>query len=109
MKTGTQLRGYNKGYAQGYQAGLADGLAGKRPGDSWQELHSLPLEYLDLSVRARNCLTGWGCISVADVAALPEDAIVRMRGLGKRTADEIARALAAQNIRHTAWDSYLLD
>ncbi len=101
--------GYNKGFAAGYRAGLADGLAGKQPGDGVEGLLVLPLEFLELSVRARNCLAGQGCQNIKDVAGLSEDTIRRMRNLGKVSANEIAHALLARDIRHTAWECFLQD
>ncbi len=109
MESTKELCGYNKGYADGYRAGLADGLAGKHPGDIPPETLALPIAFLELSTRARNCLAARGCESIADVANLSESRIFRMRGLGKGSADEIARALREKGICHTAWDRYLLD
>lgn len=105
----SERAGYNRGYAEGYQAGLRDGLAGKLPGQGQEATLSLPIAYLDLSARARNCLCACGCETIADVAKLSEQTVARMRNLGKVTANEIACALHSKEIRHTPWDLYLLD
>ncbi len=107
MKSISEQSGYNRGFAEGYRAGLADGLAGKVPG--LQAVLSEPVACLGISVRARNCLTAKGCVSVGDVAALSEDDIRYMRNLGPVTADEIAHALRRHNICHTNWDVFLRD
>ena len=43
-----------------------------------------------------------------DVVCLTDEAISTMRQLGKVSASEIARAVKALNIQHSAWDKYLL-
>ncbi len=101
------MGGYNQGYADGYRAGLADGLAGKVPGG--ESAREAPLAFLNLSVRPRNALTALGCVTVADVAGLPEATILRIRGLGRLGAGEVARALRALGVFHTDWDRFLLD
>ncbi len=96
---------YRQGYLAGYRDGLAAGQAGKT---AEPELPELPLEALGLSARAVNCLHAYNCRRVADVARLSAETIGRMRGLGKLTADEIARSLHAHEVLLTAWDAFLL-
>ena len=45
---------------------------------------------------------------VRDVVRLGEERIMRMRNLGKITADEIARKLQQNKICNTVWDGYVL-
>ena len=54
-----------------------------------------PVEDLGLSVRTRNALRGIGCVTVADVLALDLSAAVR--GLGRKTKDELLLALEARS------------
>ncbi len=94
-----------RGYRVGYQDGMAAGQAGKIP---QPEILDLPVEALGLSVRPRNCLRAYGCERIADVVRLPKTVICRMRGLGKKSADEIARSLHKQGIFSVPWDDFLL-
>ncbi len=96
---------YREGYLAGYRDGLAAGLAGER---AEPELLELPVEALGLPARARNCLRGAGCERVGDVARLSAEQILRMRGLGRLSADQIARSLRLHGIRPTAWDTFLI-
>ncbi len=105
LKIRENHRGFCKGYSQGYQEGYADGRSGKQPG---KEFEDMPIEALCLSTRALNCLRGCQCTRVSDVVALSEEAIWRMRNLGKHTAREIATALRDRKIFHTPWDAYML-
>ncbi len=105
MAQAFDMESYQKGYARGYRAGATDALSGKIAGA--QETLALPLEALGLSTRARNCLTFQGCETVGDVAALPEQTILRMRNLGRKTAGEIALALRALCLPLTDWDPFL--
>ena len=72
------------------------------------EVLNLPIEQLELSTRAHNCMVAAHCKRIGDVARLTDEQIATMKRLGKISANEIAQALQAQGIKHTAWDSYLL-
>ena len=95
-----------KAYILGYRAGYQDGIMGKEkevvktPPD--------PIEILELSTRAYNCLYHAGLRHISDVAALQEQKIIQMRNLGKVTANEIALALHKHGIYGTEWDLFLL-
>ncbi len=103
------MKEQEKVYRQGYLAGYRDGIAAGRSGKAAApELPDLPIEALGLSARAVNCLHAYHCERVADVARLSADTIGRMRGLGRRTADEIARSLLEHRILPTAWEAFLL-
>ncbi len=99
-------RDFLKGYRAGYQDGLAAGLQGQTAAP---DVRSLPIEALDLSVRALHCLTRAGCLRIGDVIRLSPEEIYAMRNLGRVTADEIARSLHRQKIFQTPWDHFLLD
>lgn len=59
------------------------------------DLSVTPIEELDLSVRAYNCLKRAGCATVQQIIAFVEehkpDWYSRVRNLGKKSADEVAR------------------
>ncbi len=98
-----------RAYRRGYSAGYQDGLAAAKLGKTEQPvLLEMPLEALGLSIRALNCLRGANCQRVAEAAWLSEEDIHRMRGLGRKTADEIACNLNAHGIFCTAWDDFML-
>lgn len=106
------LREYDKGYSAGYQAGYQDGAADVASGTpkptAPDEVLNLPIEQLGLSTRAHNCMVAAHCKRIGDVARLTDEQIATMKRLGKISANEIAQALQAQGIKHTAWNSYLL-
>jgi hypothetical protein len=56
------------------------------------------VEDLGLSVRTRNALRAIGCVTVNDVLAL--DLSSSVRGLGRKTKDELLRALESAGFRH---------
>jgi len=99
--SGEYQKGYHLGYCDGYQAKVS-----ATPATS--SIHEQPIEMLNLSVRALNCLHGAGCRYIRDVVNLDRDEIWRMRGLGIKTADEIARAILNCGFRNTHWDRYFL-
>lgn len=101
-------KGYGAGYADGYKDGASDAEQGiTREPASHEELNR-PIESLNLSVRALNCLKIAKCKRIADVVHLTDDEISTMKQLGKISAGEIAAALQAMSIKHTAWEKYLL-
>ncbi len=93
-----------RGFRRGYRAGYLDGRASLRADE---DVLSLPLEAMDISSRAQNCLRSYQCQRIGDVAKVPIEAIWRMRNLGKKSADEIVRALHRCHIFGTAWDAFL--
>lgn len=46
---------------------------------------------------------------MGDCIRMNEYDIRRMRNLGKKSADAIARALRRMDIRHTDWDQFLIE
>ena len=59
-----------------------------------------PVEELGLSVRTRNALRGIGCVTVADIMAL--DLSASVRGIGRKTKEELLLALERGGFHHTA-------
>jgi DNA-directed RNA polymerase alpha subunit len=59
-----------------------------------------PVEDLGLSVRTRNALRGIGCDTVEDLLGL--DLSSPVRGLGRKTKDELLTALERTGFRHPA-------
>ena len=101
-------RGYSTGYGEGYADGKVDGTAGITKDYASHEVLNLPIESLNLSTRAYNCLRLINCKRVGDVVRLTDKKISTMRQLGKMSANEIAQAIKALNIHRSAWDKYLL-
>lgn len=104
---------YKKGFESGYVKGYEDAEADARNGFTRTErdisIMSLPLEILQLDIRPYNCLYYNGCRTVGDCIRMNEYDIRRMRNLGKKSADAIARALRRMDIRHTDWDQFLIE
>lgn len=103
---------YYKGYAIGYNAGYQNGVEDARntlvKDFPLEVLTEQPIEVLNLSPRPFNCLYRNGCVRIRDALELNEGEIVRIRSLGPKSADEIARALHACGIKFTVWDKFLL-
>lgn len=68
---------------------------------------NIPLEELDLSVRAFNNLKKIGCDTVANVVDLTEEKILSVNSLGVKTRTEIAVKLVSLGAFNTAWSHYL--
>lgn len=102
---------YNKGYSQGYRNGYNDAATDISQGITRayapDDTLSLPIQDLNLSTRALNCLIGAGCKYIRDVVNLNDHQILYMRRLGKVSGNEIAKALKDHNIENTAWTQYL--
>lgn len=98
---------YDKGYMAGYWDGVNDALNHRDAILVADDLMVLPIKVMDVSTRARNCLSQAGCRSVGDVASLGEKSIMTMRNLGVKTASEIAQWLTKHGICHSAWTKYL--
>lgn len=101
-----QASQYNKGYLAGFEDGYQDG---RRGADRKQDgALGLPIEALNLSTGAYNCLNRMGYVYIGEVAALSEYSIRVMHGLGRKYADEVARALQDKGIGRTAWYQFLI-
>lgn len=101
-------RGYSVGYKKGYEDGVLDTNRGITNPYASDEVMNLPIESLNLSMRAHNCLRSVPCKSIGDVVRLTAEQIWTIRNLGKISANEIAQAVKAHDIHHSAWEQYLL-
>lgn len=101
-------QGYCIGYAEGYQKGFTDGKEGREQAFKSNPALSLIIENLHLSTRAMGCLQRLGCVNIGDVVDKDKERIIRVRGMGKATLNEIAQALCQKNITGTVWDQFLL-
>ena len=97
---------YYKGYLMGYLDGVRDTLHGTATETTANSLKNLPIQAMELSTRARNCLTRAGCVTIGDVTNLSEAKLSVMRNLGIKTAAEIAHWLDDHGFRHSAWSKY---
>jgi len=97
-----------KAYIMGYRAGYIDGQRGgpdiTRQGYDGDSVLCEPIESMKLSYHAYNCLNRIGCRYVDDVVKLTAKEILRIRGMGKKTAQEISRVLAEKGMKDTEWD-----
>ena len=55
---------------------------------------SKPIEEMDLSVRASNCLENQGIKTLGDLARMTEKEMLQVRNLGKTSLKEIKKKLA---------------
>lgn len=101
-------KGYSKGYRDGYRHGRTDAENNVAFSYGPEDLLSQPIQYLNLSTRAQQCMFGFGCKTVGDIVRLTEEQIMRTRNLGKKSADEIARKLNAAGAKGSPWDQFLL-
>lgn len=62
-----------------------------------RELLAKPIEELDLSVRARNCLDAENIATVGDLVHKTEDDLLRIKNFGKTSLKEIKKKLADLN------------
>ena len=97
-----------KFYQKGYEDAITDALNGFARPEQELSIMALPLEVLKLDTRSYNCLYYNGCRSVGDCVRMDEQHISRIRNLGKKSADAIARALRQKDIRNTDWDKFLI-
>jgi len=65
----------------------------EREDDSQGHVLDMPIEDLDLSVRAYNCLKRHGVETVQDLANLKEEDIIKVKNLGKKSMKEIKEKL----------------
>lgn len=108
IATSEYNRGYSVGYGEGYSDGKTDGAVGITKPYASDEVLNRPVESLNLSTRAHSCLRLAQCKRIGDVVRLTDETISTMRQLGKVSANEIALAIKALHIEHSAWDRYLL-
>lgn len=107
VAAGEYSKGFTAGYRAGYQDGQKDAALGVQRAYGSDEVLNQPIESLNLSVRAYNCLVAANCKRIGDVVRLSAEEISTMRQLGKVSANEIARAIKRHGLEHTAWEKYL--
>lgn len=101
-------QGYRMGYLDGYENGVKDEKEGRKRAYENNPVLDLIIENLELSTRAFQCLRRMGCDRIGDVVAKDAESILKTRNMGKKSMDEIARALHKRNIVGTAWDQFIL-
>lgn len=101
-------QGYRHGYMAGYEMGVKDQKEGREEAYKNNPVLNLTIEHLNLSTRAFQCLRRMGCHKIGDVTEKDADDIMRTRNMGKKSMDEIARALRKRNITGTVWDQFIL-
>ncbi|MBR3949282.1 MAG: hypothetical protein IKJ84_01280 [Oscillospiraceae bacterium] len=99
---------YEKGYHMGYLAGLRDGAAKPENTPSQTNVLDMPIETMPLSSHARIVLTHMGCKYIRDLLSFDQYDIIKVRGMGRKTADEIAQVLQSYGVEHTDWYFFLL-
>ena len=102
---------YSKGYRNGYLDGYRDGVLAAKEGEYKQHINSgvlnLPIEVMEITTRAHNCLVRLGCRYISDLLEITEENLQRARNLGSKTAAEIAGWLESNGLTHTVWSRYL--
>ena len=58
-----------------------------------QNFKNIPIEQLNISVRAYNCLKCHGVSTVGNLSAMTKEELTTVRNLGKRNYDEILEKL----------------
>lgn len=101
-------QGYRTGYLDGYRTGCKDEKEGRTQQHKDNPVLDLIIENLGVSNRAFQCLRHMGCSRIGDVVTKDYDTIIRTRNMGRKTMDEIARALHKQNLINTAWDQFII-
>lgn len=98
---------YCKAYIMGYRDGVRDAQSGKNLANIDSDLLKLPVEAMEITTRARNCLLWTKCYTVGDVLHLDADDIRKIRNMGPKTATQIAHWLTAHGFYCSAWTEYL--
>lgn len=62
------------------------------------KVYDMPIEDLDLSVRAYNCLKRAGITKVGQVLQMTEDDLLGVRNFGRKSLDELRERLAARGL-----------
>src|SRR5207237_6748251 len=63
-----------------------------------QRLYEMPIEDLNLSVRAYNCLKRAGITKVGQILEMSEDDLLGVRNFGRKSLDELRERLAAHGL-----------
>lgn len=73
--------------------GKSTSFINEREDESQSRVLDMPIEELDLSVRAYNCLRRHGVDTVQDLAGLKEEDVIKVKNLGKKSMKEIKEKL----------------
>ena len=98
---------YCKAYIMGYRDGVRDAKSGKDLTNIDSDLTKLPVETMEITTRARNCLLMAKCYTIGDILLLDSDNIRRIRNMGPKSAKYIANWLASHGFCYSAWSEYL--
>ena len=96
-----------KAYIVGYRDGVRDAQNGMDLTNIDSDLLKLPVEAMEITTRARNCLLWTKCYTIGDVLRLDADDIRKIRNMGSKTAAQIAHWLIAHGFYCSAWSEYL--
>lgn len=99
-------RGYKKGFDEGYEQGMKDAPNGVVRAGMSVTLASLPIEVLDLSIRAFNALKRAGYNSIGDIVPLTHREMIHIKNLGPKQRGEVAAGLHRYGLAHTDWDLF---
>lgn len=99
-------RGYQKGYDAGYKQGIEDAPKGISKVGISVTLSSLPIEALELSVRAFNALKVAGFNVIGDITSLSRREMIHIKNLGPKQREEVAVGLHHYGITDTDWDMF---
>ena len=72
--------------------------SGSRPGAIPPQVYDTPIEDLDLSVRAYNCLKRAGITRVGQVLEMTESDLLGVRNFGRKSLDELRDRLASRGL-----------
>lgn len=75
------------------EVGRSTSFINEREDESQGRVLDMPIEELDLSVRAYNCLRRHGVDTVLDLASLKEEDLIKVKNLGKKSMKEIKEKL----------------
>lgn len=100
--------GYQAGYADGYREGNFHQKSKLEFSKTGEDPLTQPISSLSLSPRTYHCLDQAGYLTIGQVVELEREKILSMRGLGKRSMNEVARALQHLKIPSTPWYEFLL-
>ena len=67
--------------------------------ESLKEVLDRPISYLELSVRASNCLESENISTIRDLCRYTEDEVLKIRNFGNTSLDELKEKLSALNIQ----------
>lgn len=96
-----------KAYIMGYRDGVRDAQSGKDLANIDSDLLKLPVEAMEITSRACNCLLWANCYTIGEVLRLDTDDIRRIRNMGPTTAKQIALWLTSHGFYCSAWSEYL--